>query len=82
MHASPKVKERGKAATRLLVIGCKQMTAQYTAYVAALESGGRRKSVRAAEPRWGSEMVEEDQPVSMVVVEERRRPREATQRLR
>ena len=36
----------------------------------------------AAEPRWGSEMVVEDQPVRRVVQEERRRPREATHRLR
>ena len=50
--------------------------------MAALESGGRRKSVRAAEPRWGKEMVEAAQPVSRVVMEERSKPREATHRLR
>ena len=82
IEASPKVKDLGKRATRALVNGCRQITAQYTAYVAALESGGRRKSVRAAEAKCGKERLEEEKPVSKVVQEERSRPREVTQRLR
>ena len=81
IEASPKVKDLGKRASRALVNGCRQITAQYTAYVAALESGGRRKRVRAAEAKCGKERLEE-KPVSKVVQEERSRPREVTQRLR
>ena len=82
IEASPKVKDLGKRATRALVNGCRQITAQYTAYVAALESGGRRKRVRAAEAKCGKERLEEEKPVSKVVQEERSRPSEVTQRLR
>jgi len=82
IEASPNVKDLGKRAVRALVNGCRQITAQYTAYVAALESGGRRKRVRAADAKCGKERLEEEKPVSKVVQEERSRPSEVTQRLR